>query len=341
MQKLLFINLLCCLAFETITQAQYKKYPTIGNIQRFDASLDQVLDTTASLEIIGQGFTWPEGPVWVKKEQFLLFSDVPNNVIYKWTEKDGVQNFLTPSGYTGTKYYSAEPGSNGLIINNKGNLVACEHGDRRISEMPLHHPEKKKTLAHLFEGKQLNSPNDIVQHSSGDYYFTDPPFGLPLRGEPELAKELPFQGIYKIDKKGKLTLQAKEMTRPNGLAFNPDETVLYVGQSDRNNLIWKAYPLDKQGNLGEGKIFFDATNMSRPDWKMPADGIKVDEKGNVWTIGPGGVLIINPQGKLLGRIETISFSSNCTFGEDGSTLFITSGNNLLRIKTKTKGVLFR
>jgi len=341
MYKLLLTHFLFCVTLGTIAQAQLHSYPTIGKIQRFDPSLDIVLDTSASIEIIGQGFTWPEGPVWVKKEQFLLFSDVPNNIIYKWTEKDGIETFLTPSGYTGTGYYFAEPGSNGLIINKKGNLVACEHGDRRISEMPLYHPEKKKTLAHLFEGKQLNSPNDIVQHSSGDYYFTDPPFGLPLRGEPEQAKELSFQGVYKIDKKGKLTLQAKEMTRPNGLAFNPDESILYVGQSDRKNLIWKAYPIDKQGNLGEGKIFFDATNMSRPDWKMPADGIKVDQNGNVWTIGPGGILIINPDGKLLGRIETISFSSNCTFGEDGSTLFITSGNNLLRIKTKTKGVFFR
>jgi gluconolactonase len=241
---------------------------------------------------------------------------------------------LKPSGFTGTGVYSEEPGANGLIINSKGNLVSCEHGDRRIAEMPLNHPEQKKTLAHTFEGKQLNSPNDLVQKKSGDYYFTDPPYGLPGRGKPEPAKELDFQGVYRINTKGEISLQIKDLGRPNGLAFNPDESILYVGTSERPTLI-NAYTVDKAGNLGEGKLFFDASELAKEGIRGGYDGMKVDAKGNVWTTGPGGVLVINSAGKLLGRIATGNRNSNVAFGRaDGKYVFITSDMNLLRIKIK-------
>ena len=207
---------------------------------------------------------------------------MPENVIHKWSAAKGIEEFLRPSGYTGTGIYSEEPGSNGLIINKKGNLVSCEHGDRRIAEMPLNRPDKKKTLAHLFEGKKLNSPNDLVQKSSGDYFFTDPPYGLPGRGKDEPAKEIPFQGVYRIDTKGKLTLQAKDLARPNGLAFSPDEKILYVGQSDMKGLIWMAYPVNPDGNLGTGKVFYDAGPLAKKGWKGAPDGFKVDKEGNLW-----------------------------------------------------------
>lgn len=338
MKKTIFY-LFCCLTGSLFSMnAQEKSYPTIGKIHRLDPALDQLLDVNSPIEILGTGYTWSEGPVWVKKGKYLLFSDVPENVIHKWAPGKEVEVFLKPSGYTGTIPYSEEPGANGLIINKKGNLVSCEHGDRRLAEMPLDNPAKKKTLAHLFEGKKLNSPNDLVQHSSGDYYFTDPPYGLPGRGKDEPAKELPFQGVYRLNKKGELSLQVKDMTRPNGLAFSPDEKILYVGQSDPKGLIWKAFPVDKDGNLGEGKIFFDGAELAKKGWQGAPDGFKIDKAGNLWATGPGGVLIISPAGKLLGRIEAGSATANVAFGEDGSTLFITADMNLLRVRTKTKGM---
>lgn len=329
MKKILFILGLMSLGVDTMAQ-----YPTIGKIHRYDAGLDALLDTTAKIEIVANGFTWSEGPVWVKKEGYLLFTDVPKNTIHKWSEAKGLEVFLKPSGYTGTGVYSEEPGANGLIINTKGNLVSCEHGDRRIAEMPIHHPDQKKTLAHTFEGKKLNSPNDLVQKKSGDYYFTDPPYGLPGRGKPEPAKELDFQGVYRINTKGEISLQIKDLSRPNGLAFSPDERILYVGTSERPTLI-NAYSVDKAGNLGEGKLFFDASVLAKEGIRGGYDGMKVDAKGNVWTTGPGGVLVINSAGKLLGRIATGNRNSNVAFGgADGKYVFITSDMNLLRIKIK-------
>ncbi|MEY4987480.1 MAG: hypothetical protein RL567_1259 [Bacteroidota bacterium] len=329
MKKILVTMGLLSLGLSTMAQ-----YPTIGKIHRYDAGLDALLDTTAKIEIVAQGFTWSEGPVWVKKEGYLLFTDVPENTIHKWSEAKGLEVFLKPAGYTGTGVYSEEPGANGLIINTKGNLVSCEHGDRRIAEMPLNHPDQKKTLAHTYEGKQLNSPNDLVQKKSGDYYFTDPPYGLPGRGKPEPAKELDFQGVYRINTKGEISLQIKDLGRPNGLAFSPDESILYVGTSERPTLI-NAYPVDKAGNLGESKLFFDAAELAKEGIRGGYDGMKVDTKGNVWTTGPGGVLIINSAGKLLGRIATGNRNSNVAFGgADGKYVFITSDMNLLRIKIK-------
>jgi len=340
MKKIIILTSMLVGILANMATAQQKDFPTIGKIHRLDPGLDRLLDTTSKIEILGTGYTWSEGPVWVKKGGYLLFSDVPENVIHKWSAEKGIEEFLRPSGYTGTGTYSEEPGSNGLIINKKGNLVSCEHGDRRIAEMPLNKPDQKKTLAHLFEGKKLNSPNDLVQKSSGDYYFTDPPYGLPGRGKDEPAKELAFQGVYRIDTKGKLTLQSTDLIRPNGLAFSPDEKILYVGQSDMKGLIWMAYPVNPDGNLGQGNVFYDAGPLAKKGWKGAPDGFKVDKAGNLWATGPGGVLIISPAGKLLGRIEAGSATANCAFGDDGKTLFITADMNLLRVKTKTTGLGF-
>ncbi|MHA8051103.1 SMP-30/gluconolactonase/LRE family protein [Aquirufa sp. ROCK-SH2] len=337
MSKYLLSCFAALLAISSFSMKAQNNYPTIGRIERIDSELDHLLDVNSKIEIIAKGFTWSEGPVWVKKDKFLLFTDVPENKIHKWTAAKGLETFLEHAGYTKPEYYSEEPGANGLIINQKGNLVSCEHGDRRIAEMPIHHPDQKKTLAHIFEGKKLNSPNDLVQHSSGAYYFTDPPYGLPGRGKEEPAKELDFQGVYRIDTQGNLSLQSKVMTRPNGLAFNLDESILYVAQSDPNALIWNAYPVDKNGNLGKPSIFFDGNAMHKSGLNGSADGMKIDKEGNIWATGPGGVLIINAKGKLLGRIITDNANSNVAFGEDGKTLFITSDMNLLRVRTKVLG----
>ena len=315
-------------------------YPTLGKVVRIDPSLDKLISPDAKIEVLSSGYQWSEGPVWVKDGGYLLFSDVPANTIYRWKEGDkSATPFLKPSGYTGMGRYSNEPGSNGLIINQKGELVACEHGDRRISAMPLK-VGGKFSLADNFQGKRFNSPNDIVQHSSGSYYFTDPPYGLD-KYENDLSREIDIFGVYRIGTDGKVSVATAELQRPNGLAFSPDEKILYVAQSDPNRAIIMAYPVQADGSLGVGKIFYDVTPIVKEGkLKGLPDGLKLDKKGNLFATGPGGILIISPEGKLLGRIDNNEPTANCAWGDDGSTLYITSNMHLSRIKTLTVGIGF-
>ncbi len=313
-------------------------YPTLGKIIKYDNALDKLIAPDAKIEVLASGYVWTEGPVWVKNGNYLLFSDVPDNTIFKWKESEGVSVFLKPSGYTGTGVYSNEPGSNGLIINQKGELVACEHGDRRVSAMPLSHGGKR-TLADNFEGKKFNSPNDVVQHSSGAYYFTDPPYGLPKQ-EKDSGIELPF-GVYRIGTDGKVSQVISDLTRPNGLAFSPDEKILYVAQSDPERAFIMAYPVQVDGSLGKGKVFYDATpTVKEGKLRGLPDGLKIDKQGNIFSTGPGGVLVITPEAKLLGIIHTGEATANCAWGDDGSTLYITADMYLCRIKTLAKGIGF-
>lgn len=325
----------CLIFLLTCTAMAQKSYPTMGKIVYEDPSFEKLLSKDAKIEVLASGFEWSEGPVWVKDGGYLLFSDVPKNKVYKWDEKDGLSVFLEPSGYTGRGVYSDEPGSNGLIIDNKGRLVSCEHGDRRISAMPLN-VGGKVTLADHFEGKRFNSPNDVVQHSNGDYYFTDPPYGL-LKKHEDPTREIPQFGVYRIHKDGKVTMQVSDLSRPNGLAFSPDGKTLYVAQSDPEKSIWMAYPLDADGNAGKGKLLYDATPMGKRGVPGLPDGLKIDRDGNLWSSGPGGMLIISPAGKLLGRIEMGELTSNCAWGNDGATLYMTVDGYVCRIKTNTKG----
>lgn len=321
------------------TSAQ-TNYPTLGKVVRIASELDKLISPDAKIEVLSSGYKWTEGPVWVKNGGYLLFSDVPANTIYRWNEGDRLATpFLKPSGYSGLGRYSNEPGSNGLIINQKGELVACEHGDRRISSMPLE-VGGKRTLADNFQGKRFNSPNDVVQHSSGDYYFTDPPYGLN-KHENDPTRESNIFGVYRIGTDGKVTVVTSELQRPNGLAFSPDEKTLYVAQSDPDRAIIMAYPVEKDGNLGKGAIFYDATPIVKEGkLKGLPDGLKLDKKGNLFATGPGGILIISPEGKLLGRIDTNEPTANCAWGNDGSTLYITSNMHLCRIKTLVVGIGF-
>ena len=308
---------------------------TIGKITRFDARLDALLDTTAKIEVLASGLEWAEGPVWVKNGAYLLFSDVPKNCIYKWAETEGMTLFLEPSGYTGKSPYSNEPGSNGLNLNAKGELIACEHGDRRISAMPLT-GGGKRTLADNFNGKRFNSPNDVVQKSDGSYYFTDPPYGLPKQ-EKDPLRETPVCGVYRLSPEGKVSLLIADLTRPNGLTFSPDEKTLYVAQSDPNKAIIMAYPVKPNGTLGKGRIFYDCMPWAKKGLIGLPDGLRTDAKGNVFATGPGGVNIFAPDGTPLGRIETGQATANCAFGGDGTVLFITADMYLCRVKTKTQG----
>ena len=228
-----------------------------------------------------------------------------------------------------------EPGSNGLLLNPDGKLVLCQHGDRRMAMMdaPVSEPEAKfTTLADSYNGKKLNSPNDAVFHKNGDLYFTDPPYGLE-QNENDPAKELDFQGVYKLDKNGKVTLLTKELTRPNGIAFSPDYKKLYVANSDPQKALWMVYDLDKDGLLKNGKVFFDATSKTANQKGLP-DGMKVHPDGWVFATGPGGVLIFDPDGTHIGTIMTGQATSNCAFNEDFSQLYMTADDFLMRIKLK-------
>lgn len=312
-----------------------KNFPSIGKIHRYDPSFDSLVAKDARLEVIASGFDWSEGPVWVKNGGYLLFSDVPRNTVYKWVEGKGTSAFVKPSGYTGNTDYGKEPGSNGLTLDPQGRLVSCEHGDRRVSVMTKE--GGKQTLADNYMGKRLNSPNDCCFKSNGDLYFTDPPYGLPGNYD-DPRRELDFCGVYRRAKDGSITLLTKELSRPNGIAFSPDEKTLYVANSDPARSIWMAYPVKDDGTLGAGKIFYDVTSNSG---KMPGlpDGMKVDEKGNVFASGPGGIYVFSAAGTLLGRIETGEASANCAWGGSGSTLYICADMYMCRIQTLTRGRL--
>ena len=308
-------------------------FASIGKIHRDDPRLDQLLAPDAKIEVLATGFLWAEGPVWDSRANALLFCDIPRNSVMKWQPETGAIVYLKPSGYTGVGDYSKEPGSNGLTLDSEGRLVSCEHGDRRISR--LEKGGGKKTLADSYQGKRLNSPNDLVYKSNGDLYFTDPPYGLPTQ---QLVPDgLDFCGVYRLSKSGQLTLLTKEMSRPNGLAFSPDEKTLYVANSDPDRAIWMAFAVKDDGTLGTGRVFADVTAMVKQNLPGLPDGMKVDKQGNLFAAGPGGIHIYAADGKRLGRIETGEKTANCAWGEDGSTLFMTADMYLCRIKTKTSG----
>lgn len=322
-------------AATTIMKAQdTTNFATLGRILREDGSLDNILPKDAKIEVLSSGFEWAEGPVWWKKEKAVLFSDIPRNSVMIWREGVGVKTYLKPSGYTGAGDYSAEPGSNGLTFDAEGRLVSCEHGDRRVSV--LTNGGGKRTLVDNYMGKRLNSPNDATYKSNGDLYFTDPPYGLPKQAD-DPAREMDFCGVFRLSKDGKVTLLTKELSRPNGIAFSPDEKTLYVANSDPKHAIWTAFPVQGDGTLGKGKVIADVTDMVD---KLPGlpDGMKVDKAGHLFASGPGGIHIYTPDGKRLARIETGEKTANCAWGDDGSTLYITADMYLCRVKGIKTGV---
>ena len=338
---------LAALSSVAVTGEKGKSYPTVGSVERLDPRLDKLIPKGAKLEKLAEGFLWTEGPVWVKKDGFkgggyLLFSDIPRNAINAWEEGRGVSVFSAASGYTGAKKRGGvagdEPGSNGLRLDAKGRLVVCQHGDRQVVRFE---PKGGQTvLASRYLGKRLNSPNDLVFKSNGDLYFTDPPYGLQ-KGWDDPARELDFCGVYRVSAKdGTLTLLTKEMSRPNGIAFSPDEKTLYVANSDPKKAVWMAFDVKADGTLGEGRVFYDATKWVGKERPGLPDGLKVDVAGNLFATGPGGVLVFAPDATYLGRIDTGVPTANCAFGNDGSTLYVAANHWLCRIQTSTKGLGF-
>lgn len=318
---------------------------TIGTIERLDPALDALVPADTGLAVIADGFDWVEGPLWVRDGGFLLFSEIPSNQVKKWQPGTGVTTFLSQSGWLGPvprpdAAAPDEPGSNGLLFDPKGRLILCQHGNRQVARMdaPLSAPAPKFVpVADRYLGEQFNSPNDGAFHANGDLYFTDPPYGM-VGKEKDPQKRIPFQGVYRVDKGGVVTLLTKEMSRPNGVAFSPDFKTLYVANSDPDRAVWMAFPVKDDGTLGEGRVFFDATPLGAKKLKGLPDGLKVDKQGNLFATGPGGVLIFNAAGKHLGTLATGEATSNCAFGEDGKTLFVTADMYVLRVRLSTVGM---
>ncbi len=306
-----------------------------ATLESLDARFDALIAPGTNIEKIADDLMWSEGPLWDASRKTLLFSDIPRNVVMQWHADKGVSQFLKNSGYTGAAPFTGrEPGSNGLTFDLQGRLVLCQHGDRRVSRR-----EADGTIVPLatsYEGKKLNSPIDLVFDTQGNLYFTDPPYGLPGTFT-DPTKELPFQGVYRVGADGKITLLTKELEAPNGLAFSPDYKTLFVANSQKENPIWKAFPVNKDGTLGASREFADSSKLYKEGDGVP-DGMKLDVDGNVFATGPGGVLVYSPDGTLLGRILTGVPTSNVAWGEDGSTLFVTANHRVLRLRTKARGM---
>ena len=311
---------------------------TLGAIERKDPRFDALVPKDAVLEVLAEGFAWTEGPVWDKKGGRVLFSDIPANAINEWTAAGGLKPFLKPSGYSGTAPFTGrEPGSNGLAFDAEGRLVLCQHGNRQVAR--LEKDGRFTTLADRYQGKRLNSPNDLAFRSNGDVYFTDPAYGLPKTFE-DPGRELTWAGVYKLAKDGKVTLLVQDLKAPNGVALAPDEKTLYVAQSDPGRAVVMAYDVQADGTVKNGRVLIDMTPWVSKDRPGLPDGLKVDQAGNLFVTGPGGVHVFTPKAEHLGTIATGVPTANCAFGEDGSTLFVTANTTLCRIRLSTKGAGF-
>ena len=304
-------------------------------IERLDPALDALVAPDAKIELLAEGFDWTEGPVWHRAGGYLLFSDIPRNTIHRWKEGQGVSVYMRPAGYAGATPFGRELGSNGLTFDAHGELVMADHGNRQVSRVDSV-TFTKTVLADRYHGKRFNSPNDVVFSRAGDLFFTDPPYGLAKLNE-DAAKELDFNGVYRLSHSGVLSLLTRELTFPNGIALSPDERTLYVAVSDPARPVWMAYDLQADGTLARGRVFFDASALSKAGRQGLPDGMKVDAAGNVFASGPGGILVFSPQGKHLGTIVTGDLTANCAFGDDGSTLYMTVNHSLMRVRLKAKG----
>jgi gluconolactonase len=313
-------------------------FPTHGSIERLDPALDALLAPDAHLEKLADGFNWSEGPTWLPSEKAVVFSDVPENQVYRWSERDGLSVFLQPSGYTGELIKFREQGSNGLTTDRQGHLVLCQHGDRQIATLVKRNGVLGtfRPLVSHFGPRRLNSPNDLVFSRQGALYFTDPPYGLEGVNQSPL-KELMFNGVYLRRPSGEVVLLTRELTFPNGIALSPDEKTLYVNVSDPARPVVMAYDVQADGTIAHGRVFFDTAALAARGRKGLPDGLKVDAQGNLWATGPGGVLILSPSGKHLGTLMTGEATGNCAWGDDGSTLYITADMYLLRVRTLTRG----
>ena len=303
----------------------------IGSLEILDPRMENLVSKNAKIEILAQGFGWAEGPVWVPKLNGVLFSDVPNNKAYLWTEKRGLSLFLYPSGMTNHAPHNTSAGSNGLGLDSEGNLILCQHGDRSISRLDnwIFEEPRYNVLVDRFNGKRLNSPNDLVFDKQGSIYFTDPPYGLKNGDEDDL-KELNFNGVFKWSAGEKIKLIEKNMSRPNGIALSLDEKIAYVANSDYENDVIMAFDVLEDG-FSNGRIFFDGNVLSQTREGL-FDGLKMHSSGIIFATGPGGVLLLDSLGVHLGTIMPGKKTANCGFDKDEKYLYLTSTDVLARIK---------
>lgn len=304
------------------------KFYDQAKIEVFHHDLKKIIDPLTKIELLAEGFQWTEGPVWVKNGNYLLFSDTRLNTIYQWSSKDGLEKFIQPAGYQGTENYSDEPGTNGLLINKNGQLVACDHGNRRIVQIDLA-TRKLTPLSTHWNQLRFNSPNDICQHDHGDYFFTDPPYGLPNREQDTVNREIVSNGVYRLDPSGKATQIITDLTRPNGIALSTKQDKLYVAISDHKHPYIMSYSLNNKLEVSKSEIFIDF-RLKFPSEPMAADGIKVHPGGYIFAAAGNGIIILNKNGDIVGRIKLGIATSNCNFGGDGY-LYITASDKLMRV----------
>ncbi|MEP1144258.1 MAG: SMP-30/gluconolactonase/LRE family protein [Henriciella sp.] len=311
---------------------------TIGTVDRRTSAMDAIVPSGAEIEVLARGFTWPEGPVWVEEESALYFNDVPENRMYRWTQSTGADLFLTPSG--GATPEAAEimrePGANGIIewAGAPGKLLLADHGARGLSVLDRETFERD-TIVSSYDGKSLNSPNDIVARSDGALFFTDPPYGLRgLNDAPE--KELPFNGVYLLADGAPAKLVVEDLSFPNGIGLSPDERTLYVAVSDPEGPVIMAYDAASDGSASNGRIFFDAASELKEGGGLP-DGMAIAKNGTLFATGPEGVYVIAPDtGEVLGVISTGLATSNCTLDDAEEYLYMTSSSVLARVRVDLK-----
>jgi len=309
-----------------------------GRIDRIDPRFDAVVPLDVSREVVVDfsaraGTHWLEGPVWDRQHGGLLFSDVKGNAIYRWCADRGVEMVMQPSGWTGEAQFTGEePGANGLAFDAEGRLLICEHGDRRIRRLEA--DGSKTVLADRYQGRRLNSPNDLVVRSNGDIYFTDPPFGLPRQFD-DPGRELPFNGVYRVTPTGELTLLLDDLRAPNGIALSPDEATLYLADGDPGRSGFLAYPM-REDRPGKGRMLLDVTGMN--GFGGP-DGLAVDLQGNLFAAARESVFVVAADGTHLGTIPMGGITTNLGWGEDGSSLFVTTERRLFRLRLHTRGAL--
>lgn len=304
--------------------------PSSSIYEIFDPKMLDLILPDQELNILGSGYSWSEGPAWDKARNKLYFTDVPKNIAYVWTQQNGVEIFLKPS--SGGE--ASESGANGLLYNKAGDLLICNHGQRSVEQYNLT-TGKRDIITKKFKGQAFNSPNDIVESSDGVIYFTDPPYGLEGLNDSPL-KELSHNGVYKVVRGKSAKLLIDDLKFPNGVALSPDEKTLYVAQSSPKAM--HIYTLDLRKPKQPKQLLVDLGPYAGDENPGLPDGMVIDKYGNLFASGPGGIFVITAEGKILGRIKTGKASANCTFGEDGSTLFITNHDRLVKLKTQTLGL---
>jgi len=338
---------LCILLLHNSSAASYSSEQNPAKVERLDPAANDIIPDGAVLLQLSTGYTWTEGPIWTR-DGYLLFADIPSNTIRKLPPGGEASIFLQPSGYLGSAPFGGrEPGSNGMTLDAHGRLTVAGHGQRDVYRIEsLSNPGQTTILADTFEGKRLNSPNDLVYKSDGSLYFTDPPYGLPTQKDTDPKKELKMNGVYRLagaaeqkpgaeSRRDKLQLLIKDLPRPNGIVFSPDEKILYVSNSEPQKT-WMRYRVNADGTLANGELFYDATSDKRPG---APDGIKVDERGNLYGSGPGGLWIFSPTGKPIATILMPEVVANLNWGgNDGKSLFITASSSVYRIDLKITGV---